>query len=156
METAVRNPLLAASGKAASGLDFLSPVADVVIRCYVAWEFFKSGLTKIQSWETTKVLFEYEYNVPLLPSGTAALLGTVAELVLPVLLAVGLFTRLAGIGLFVFNIVAVYAYWAFLGSADGTAGLNQHIYWGLLLLVPIFHGPGKLAVDQLLKRLLSL
>lgn len=152
METSTKNPLVASAARASAALDLISPIADLVIRLYVAWEFFKSGLTKIQSWETTKMLFEYEYNVPLLSPTIAALLGTVAELALPVLLAVGLFTRLFGIALFVFNIVAVYAYWSFLGGPNGTAGLNQHIYWGLLLLVPIFHGAGKLSVDQLLRR----
>lgn len=155
METAAKNPVLASVFKATGALDTISPIADLVIRCYVAWDFFKSGLTKIQSWETTKMLFEYEYNVPLLSPSVAALLATVGELVLPVLLVVGLLTRLSGIGLFVLNAVAVYAYWSFLGSADGTAGLNQHIYWGLLLLVPIFHGPGKLSVDDWLKRVLG-
>lgn len=132
------------------GLGFLSPVADLVIRLYVTWEFFKSGLTKIQSWDSTLMLFEYEYEVPLLDPTTAAYLGTAAELALPVLVAVGLLTRLSAIALFMFNIVAVYAYWSFLGSDDGVAGLNQHIYWGLLLLVPIFHGPNKLSLDHLL------
>jgi putative oxidoreductase len=134
------------------GLDAISPLPDLVIRLYVAWEFFKSGLTKIQSWDTTLMLFEYEYEVPFLDPAIAAYLGTVAELVLPALVAIGLVTRLSAIGLFAFNVVAVYAYWSFLGSDDGTAGLNQHIYWGLLLLVPIFHGPNKLSLDCLLTR----
>ncbi len=154
MDTSAKNPLVATAARASAILDLISPIADLLIRVYVAWEFFKSGLTKIQSWETTKILFEYEYNVPLLSPSLAALLGTAAELVLPVMLIVGLFTRLAGIGLFVFNIVAVYAYWSFLGGPNGTAGLNQHIYWGLLLLVPICHGAGKLSADQLLRRFL--
>ena len=35
------------------------------LRVYVAWLFLKSGLHKIGDWETTLVLFEYEYQVPL-------------------------------------------------------------------------------------------
>lgn len=139
-------------GSLARALDALSPLADLLVRAYVSWEFFKSGLTKIQSWETTISLFEYEYDVPWLDPVTAAYLGTAAELALPVLIVLGLLARLSAIGLFVFNAVAVYSYWSFLGSPDGAAGLNQHIYWGLLLLVPIFHGANKLSLDYLMNR----
>ncbi len=132
-------------------LDFLSPVLDLGIRLWVANVFFKSGLTKIQSWDSTLMLFEYEYEVPLLSPVVAAYLGTAAELALPVLLAVGLATRFTALGLSVLNVVAVIAYSGFLFGEDGAAGLQQHIYWGILLLVTLFHGPGKLSIDHLIK-----
>ena len=62
-------------------------------RLYVAWVFLKSGLFKIGDWETTLVLFEYEYAVPVLPFEVAAYLATFAELVFPVFLIAGLGTR---------------------------------------------------------------
>jgi len=31
-------------------------------------------------------------------------------------------------------------------------GLKDHQYWGLLLLVILFHGPGKLSIDHLIRR----
>lgn len=128
-------------------LDFLSPVLDLGIRALVASVFFKSGLTKITSWETTLLLFESEYAVPFLPPELAAYLGTAAELTLPVLLLFGLGTRFAALALFIFNIVAVISY---PGLSEG--GLKDHQYWGLLLLVTLFHGPGKLSFDYLLGR----
>ena len=42
------------------------------LRLYVAWVFLKSGMHKIGDWETTLLLFEYEYAVPLLPFELAA------------------------------------------------------------------------------------
>lgn len=128
-------------------LDFLSPVLDLVIRLWVAHAFFTAGLTKTANWDLTIALFESEYDVPFLSPEVAALLGTTAELALPVFLALGLATRPAAIALFVFNIVAVISY---PGLSEG--GLKDHIYWGLLMLVTIFHGPGKLSVDHFIRR----
>jgi putative oxidoreductase len=124
----------------------LTPLLDFVIRYWVAEAFFKSGLTKIASWDTTIALFENEYAVPLLPPEIAAYLGTATELVIPVLLVLGLFTRPAALVLFVFNIIAVISY-----PDLSEAGIKDHVYWGLLLLVTLFHGPGKLSVDHLIR-----
>jgi putative oxidoreductase len=133
-----------------AGLVFLSPLLDLGIRIVVASVFLKSGLTKIASWSTTIALFENEYAVPLLPPVTAAYLGTAAELGLPVLLLFGLGTRAAAIALFVFNIIAVVSY-----PDLSEVGLRDHEYWGLLMLVTIFHGPGKLSLDHLIGRRFS-
>lgn len=127
-------------------LDFLQPVADLLIRLYVANVFWKSGVNKFQSWDTTVFLFEYEYSVPLLSPQTAAVLGTATELIFPVLLVLGLLGRLSAFVLFVFNIVAVISY-----PSLNEAGVAQHVLWGLLLLVPMVHGPGKWSLDHLLK-----
>jgi len=126
-------------------LDRIAPLGDLVIRLWVARVFFMSGLAKIQNWEGTLYLFQNEYKVPVLPPLFAAYSGTATELVFPVLLALGLGTRLTATVLFVFNIIAVISY------ADlGEVGLKDHQYWGLLLLVPLLHGPGKLSLDYLL------
>ncbi len=133
-------------------LDAISPLFDLAVRLWVAWVFFKSGLVKIQSWDSTLMLFEYEYNVPLLSPQLAAWAGTAAELSLPILLALGIASRFTALALFLFNAVAVYAYASFLFSGEGAAGLQQHILWGSMLLITVFHGPGKLSVDHLLCR----
>lgn len=133
--------------KIAVGLNFLSPVIDLVIRFWVAQIFFKAGLTKISSWETTIALFEDEYKVPILSPQIAALLGTTAELTLPLLLVFGLATRFSAAALFIFNIVAVVSY-----PGLSEVGLEHHKYWGLLLLIPLFHGPGKLSIDYLISK----
>src|SRR5688572_9875639 len=123
---------------------------DLGIRLYVAKVFFLSGLTKIRDWETTISLFQDEYHVPLLPPEIAAFLGTAGELVFPVLLAIGLMTPLAALGLSAVNIMAVISYWQFLRDAE--PALAQPIYWGVLLLVTLLHGPGRWSLDALLWR----
>ena len=138
---------LALARTAVWGLDRLSPVVDLVLRVFVATVFFKSGLTKIASWATTVSLFENEYAVPLLSPEVAAALGTAVELTFPVLLVLGLGTRLSAFVLFVFNIVAVISY-----PDLGEVGLHDHQTWGLLLLVTLLHGPGALSLDHLIGR----
>ncbi len=76
-------------------------------RCWVAWVFLKSGLLKIGDWETTLLLFEYEYAVPLLPFELAAYLATFTELVFPIFLIAGVGTRFFAIALSLVNIMAV-------------------------------------------------
>ena len=127
--------------------EWLAPVLDLGMRLFVAEAFLASGSTKIASWDTTVALFENEYQVPLLPPELAAYLGSGAELVLPVFVALGLGGRLAAIALFVFNIVAVIAY-----PDLSPAGLKDHQLWGLILLVVALHGPGKLSLDHLIRR----
>lgn len=128
---------------ATKGLDFLSPLLDLALRIWVAKVFFQSGLTKIQSWDTTMMLFQYEYNVPILSPTLAAYMGTAAELTLPVLLVAGLLSRPTALALFIFNIVAAISY------ADiSPAGINEHIMWGVMLAVTFFHGAGKISIDH--------
>lgn len=124
-------------------LSFLSPCGDLLLRCWVAYAFWVSGQTKIQTWDSTLYLFENEYDVPLLPPVLAAYLGTFVELAFPVLLALGLLGRFAALVLFLFNIVAVVSY-----PDLGAAGLEQHQVWGIMLLVSLLHGPGKLSLDH--------
>ena len=115
---------------AAHWIDRLQPIFGLALRIYVARVFFLSGLTKLHDWSITLALFRNEYHVPLLPPAMAALLGTGAELGLPVLLVPGLGTRFAAVALFAFNIVAAISY-----PALSAAGLKDHVLWGALLLV---------------------
>lgn len=132
-------------------LDYLAPLGYLAARIWVAYIFFAAGLTKIQSWDSTLMLFEHEYQVPLLSPWLAAILGTGLELILPVLLVIGLGGRVIIFMLFIYNLVAVISY-PFLWTPEGALGLDQHINWGLLLALLMFHGSGKLSVDHLLRK----
>jgi putative oxidoreductase len=133
--------------RAVALLEKLQPPAQLLARLYVAKVFFLSGLTKLRDWETTIALFQDEYHVPLLPPEAAALMGTMGELLLPVLLVLGLGGRFAALGLFVVNIVAV------ISLADiPEAALQQHVFWGSLLAALVLWGPGRWSLDHLLSR----
>ena len=128
-------------------LDYLTPLGDLLARLWVAKIFFWAGLTKIQSWQSTIALFTHEYKVPLLSPSVAAVMGTGAELILPILLAVGFGGRIMITIFFIYNVIAVISY-PFLWTANGALGLAQHINWGLLLMLLMFHGPGKWSADH--------
>lgn len=130
-----------------SALDWLSPASDLLIRLWIANIFWKAGMVKLASWDSTLYLFRYEYQVPVLSPEIAVYLGTGVELGMPVLLALGLGTRFSALVLFVFNIIAVISY-----PTLNEIGIKDHQYWGLLLLVPLFHGAGKLSLDHLVKK----
>jgi putative oxidoreductase len=117
----------------------------------VAWIFFKAGLLKAQSWSGTLMLFHHEYNVPILTSEVAAVVGTAAELILPILLVLGLGGRITILLFFIYNIIAVISY-DFLWTPDGWNGLAQHINWGIILALLMTHGPGKLSIDYWLRK----
>lgn len=126
---------------AAKPLNALAPLADVLLRLYIAKVFFLSGLTKISDWSTTIALFSDEYHVPLLSPQLAAIGGTAGELILPVLLVLGVLTRFSAVGLFALNLVAVASYYHVL--KDIPAALQDHLEWGLMLLalaaIPLPH-----------------
>ena len=126
---------------------WLTPVFDLGIRLYVASVFLRSGWLKVSDWSSTLALFNSEYHVPLLPPAVAAVMGAGGELLLPVFLVLGLAGRFGAAGLTVVNVMAVISY-----SDLSDLGLQDHLLWGMLLLVTLLHGPGKLSVDHWLKR----
>ena len=137
-------------------IDWLQTVGhavDLAIRLYVANVFFSSGLVKLGNWDGTLYLFREQYHVPILPPVAAAWLGTFGELVFPPLLAFGLASRFAALSLSVVNVIAVISLWHVLAEND--AARMSHFYWGLLLLVTLCHGPGKLSLDHWLWNRLS-
>lgn len=136
------------------GLETLSPISDLLLRLWVANVFWKSGLTKIQGWswdsglpQSTLFLFQYEYEVPLLSPLLAAYLAAGIELLFPVLLALGLAGRFAAAVLFVFNVMAVVSY-----PGLQAAGKLDHLMWGIVLLVPLLRGPGKISIDYFFRK----
>jgi putative oxidoreductase len=146
MSTVFVTPLLSLWSRLVAGLETLQPLAQLAARLFVAQVFFLAGLTKINDWDTTLALFADEYQVPLLSPGVAALAGTAGELVLPVLLLLGLAGRFAALGLSVLNGVAVLSL-----AEIAPAALQQHVFWGSLLIALLLWGPGRWSLDRVLE-----
>jgi putative oxidoreductase len=129
----------------------LIPIKELfllIARLYVAYSFLKSGLDSVNDWTTTQYLYENDFHVPILPPHFAAVLGTGGELLFPVLLIAGLLGRISSLGLFFVNLVAYISY----AYSQQTGGKMYHYIWGILLLVTVLWGPGKISLDNLLSK----
>lgn len=124
------------------------------VRIALGGIFWRSGRTKVDegSWlsvsDTAKFLFEEEYkNVPL-PAEFAAYMATYAEHLFPLLLFIGLFTRLSALALLGMTmVIQIFVY--------PEAWWSVHIIWVALALVLIVRGPGAISVDALLAKRLG-
>jgi len=143
--TSPRPSRLAALRDAAAAWIPLS-VIQLAARLGIAGVFFKSGLTKVDGdWQVTDLaitLFREEYRVPLLPPELAAHLGALTELSMPILLALGLLSRLAALPLL--GMTIVIQLFVYPGAWD------THLTWAALLLLIISRGPGMFSLDALL------
>jgi putative oxidoreductase len=129
----------------------LRDLGELVVRWWIARIFFLSAMDKITSWDTTLVLFRYDYHVPFISFVTAAYIGTGLELILPIFLVLGLGGRLMLFVFFIYNIVCVISF-HFLWTPAGTSGFDDHVNWGLLLLMLFLHGPGRYSLDYLIHK----
>jgi putative oxidoreductase len=120
-------------------------VAALALRIFPAAVFWQSGRTKVEGFwikDSTWFLFQHEYALPVIPYQLAAVLATLAEHALPVLLVLGLFTRAAALGLLTMTVVIqVFVY----PGAWITHGL-----WAAAFLALMAQGPGRLSLDHLL------
>jgi putative oxidoreductase len=86
-----------------------------------------------------------------------------AEFILPVLIVIGLFSRLAALGMIGFVVVQsltdVYGHrmadaktlGAWFDKAADSAIMDQRLFWVFVLSVVVFKGAGALSVDALLR-----
>ena len=130
-------------------------------RFSIAAVFWKSGQTKIEGLvidlidgrfnlgfpnlaDSTLLLFQYEYQLPLVPPLLAAVLATVAEHLFPILILLGLATRFSALALLVMTLmIQVFVY----PNAYPTHGV-----WAAVLLYLMARGPGVISLDHWIAR----
>lgn len=118
----------------------------LVARVGIAATFFLSGRTKVEGLlsitPSTYELFRTEYMLPLLPPHIAAHLATYAEHFFPMLLVLGLFTRLSALALLgMTTVIEVFVY---------PDAWPTHLVWAGLLLLLIGRGAGSWSLDRVL------
>ena len=118
----------------------------LIDRVAIAAIFFLSGRTKVDGWLTvtqgTYTLFRDEYKLPLIPVEIAAHAAVLAEHLFPLLLVLGLFTRLSALALLGMTLVIqLFVY---------PDAWPTHLSWAGLLLYLLGRGAGTLALDRLL------
>jgi putative oxidoreductase len=152
-----------------AGGDYLWPLA---LRLILFWEFWEAGITKYrgENWFSEIPWADWQKGFPW-PFSTLGpdlnwLAATAGELVFAVLILLGLFTRFAAISLVVITGVATAAVhwpaqWGSLGqlwsgyviTADGAGNFKLPLLLLVMLLPLVFHGGGKISLDQLLLKL---
>jgi uncharacterized membrane protein YphA (DoxX/SURF4 family) len=120
----------------------LSPAMLLALRLWIAHVFWVSGVLKATNWDNTLTLFMYEHPVPFLPTQLAAVLGTSFEILCPILLSLGLATRLATLPLIAMTLVINFTY----------LEATEHYYWLMILGVLLTNGAGRISVDAFLSR----
>lgn len=131
--------------------DVLSDVFALCIRIYLFRVFFWSGWLKITAWSSTLTLFRHEYKIFGMSPTVAAYLGTGAELILPVLLLLGFGARIPAVIFFIFNLFNVIFYPELL-KPEYFCALKDHILWGVLILIIVFYGHGRISLDYLIQK----
>ena len=126
-----------------------APDMNLFIRVWVAIVFYSSSRTKVDGGflslsDSTKLLFEYEYQVPFLSVEVAATMALYLETFAPILLIIGLASRLSAIPLLGMTaVIQLFVYptsWA------------DHIMWAIALIFIILRGPGMISIDHLIRR----
>ncbi len=133
----------------------------IVARFSIAAVFWKSGQTKVEGlaidivdgtftlgWprlsDSALFLFREEYRLPLLPPELAALAAAGAEHLFPILLLIGLATRLSALALLVMTLtIQIFVY---------PSAYPVHGVWAVALLFLMAHGPGWLSLDHAIAR----
>ncbi|EMD84610.1 DoxX family protein [Pacificimonas flava] len=126
-------------------------LALLLVRIALAGIFWRSGRTKVVEGsalsisDSTYFLFEYEYAGVPVPPDLAARLATYAEHAFPLLLVIGLATRLSAFALLCMTLVIqVFVY--------PEAWWSTHILWVALAAILISRGSGVISVDAVLRR----
>lgn len=131
-------------------LDKLQPLANLSVRLWLGWQFWKSGVLKLPSgflgigqgdWSSTLFLFATDYKVPFMNPEVAAYLGTTFEILCPIMLLLGLGTRLAAVILLAMTALAEHAY----------PGTKDHIYWAVMCFILLTYGGSTLSLDKHIK-----
>lgn len=151
-------------------ISYLERVPNSVIALFarvgIAGVFWKSAMTKItfdgevgeglidqllgvlsfkwQISENTFMLFQYEYNLPLVPFHLAAAMGTAVELAAPVLIVLGLASRAAAAALLVMVMTIQFLVYP--------AQWLDHSLWAAVILFILCRGAGVISLDYLFAR----
>ncbi len=135
----------------ALGLRLQEPLRAIPLllaRVFPGAVFWQSGRTKVDGWqlsENTLYLFQEEYRLPFLAPSTAAWMALTAEHLLPLLLLLGLATRLAAFGLLGMTLVIQTLVYPDAWATHGT--------WAVGLVLLVTQGGGRFSADRLIARL---
>ncbi len=105
--------------------------------------FFRAGTQKLSDWNSTLLLFQNEYRVPVLPPEFAAYMAASMELGGSILILIGLATRLSVLALLgMVLVIQTFVY---------PEAWPDHIQWLAFMFLLLARGPGKVSIDALVE-----
>lgn len=142
MLAAVRPPFVAISNIAERTPEAL---VALVARLGIAAVFWQSGRTKVDGLLTLKLstysLFAEEYQVPLIPTEIAAHMAAYAEFLFPILLMLGLATRISALALLgMTTVIQIFVY---------PDAWPTHLSWAAPLIYLVARGGGSWCADRM-------
>lgn len=116
-------------------------------RLGVAAVFFQSGRSKVEGLFTltdgTFQLFQTDYRLPFIAPVPAAYIAAASEHIFPILLVLGLFTRVSALALLIMTLtIEIFVY---------PDAWPTHLSWAAILVPLIARGGGKLSLDRLFR-----
>ena len=119
----------------------------LVQRLGIAAVFFQSGRTKVEGLftltDSTFYLFQTDYRLPFIAPVPAAYIAAASEHIFPILLVLGLFTRVSALALFLMTLtIEIFVY---------PDAWPTHLSWAAILIPLIARGGGRLSLDRLFK-----
>jgi DoxX len=115
------------------------PAMKLLLRCWIAALFFRSGVMRISSFDMTQMLFHARSDQLLLPPALAPRLTILIELACLVFLVLGAGTRITAIVLIGLSALV---------DPTNQQSIDLGYYWMVLGLIAL-HRPGALSVDTL-------
>lgn len=120
------------------------------IRLYIAQIFYRSGIVRLNSWDSQEFMFTDIHPVPFLPPSFAAPVTTLSEIGLAMAFAFGFLGRLSGMGLLIMTLVIQLIVAQTPQGVENHIGNSVHYFWMLLCLVVAINGPGRMSVDRMI------
>ena len=128
-------------------------LGPITLRLLLGYEFFEAGLEKLRgdNW-FAQIQAAFPFPLDVIPAEISWQLATWTELVAPVALVLGLFTRFASLSLMVLTVVA----WASVHAGNGynvcDNGFKLPLIYLAALMPLLLSGPGRLSLDHWLAR----
>ncbi len=133
-------------------------LVSLLIRVSVFLIFWKAAQSKISGMEvlgqnfafwnvtdSTIMLFEYEYALPLIPAEVAAYMATFSEFFLSLFILLGFMTRLSALGLLIMTaVIQLLVYFPF-------EYWQTHLLWAGMLLFLLKYGAGSISLDKTIR-----
>ena len=118
------------------------PYAELIIRLWIAKLFFSFGVQQLMHWTAVLQISAEENPFPSLAPALSAYLGTGANLICAVLMALGLMTRYASLPLLLLAAITQVRFEPF----------DTQLFWIALFGWYLVHGAGPISLDNLLRR----